>query len=59
MAGRYLANPYHPPMDRVQIAGRFGSRWVPVVTEAVPRKFASFPQFAGGSWSYPKGYRPC
>lgn len=58
MAGCYLANPYHPPTDRVRIAGRFGSRWVPVVTEAVPGKFASFPQFASGSWSYPKGYRP-
>jgi len=58
MAGRYLPNPYHPPVDRVRIAGRLGARWVPVITEAVPRRFMSFPQFSSGHWSYPKGYRP-
>lgn len=58
MAGLYLANPYHPPNDSVPIAGRFGERWTEIVTEAVPRKFASFPQYRDGIWSYVKGYKP-
>lgn len=57
MAGRYIGNPYHPPTDHVRIVGRFGSRAVPVVTEAVPRKFAAFPQYASGEWSYLKGFK--
>ena len=58
MAGAYLANPNHPPVDSVPIAGRFGSKRVPVITERVPPQFASFPQYKGGMWSYVQGYRP-
>lgn len=58
MAGRYLANPYHPPASSVQIATRFGMSRVPIVAGPVPRKLQSFPQYAGGSWSYVKGFKP-
>lgn len=37
MAGLYLPDPYHPPMDRVQIATFWGQRWRDVITEPVPR----------------------
>ena len=58
MAGHYLANPYHPPLDAVPIAGRLGTSWARIVTEPVPGKFASFPQYRAGVWSYVKGYKP-
>jgi len=58
MAGLYLPNPYHPPTDRVQIATRFGSKWVEVIRENVPAKWAGFPQFQNGTLSYVKGYYP-
>lgn len=56
MAGRYLANPYHPPLDSVPIATRFGSRRVPVITAPVPRDLARFPQHRDGTRSYVKGF---
>lgn len=58
MAGFYLANPYHPPIDSVSIAARFGTRRARIVTEAVPRKFARFPQYQDGTWSYVEGFKP-
>ncbi len=58
MAGLYLPNPYHPPSDKVQIAGRFGNRWIRVITEAVPYQFSTFPQYSSGYWSYVEGYKP-
>ena len=58
MAGLYLPNPYHPPLDRVPIRTRFRNTWAPVVTEPVPDAFAAFPQYGSGTWSYVKGYRP-
>lgn len=58
MAGNYLPNPYHKPTDQVPIATRKGARWVPVVTESVPAKYAALPQYQSGNWSYVKGYRP-
>jgi len=57
LAGRYLDNPFHEK-GRVKIQGRFSSTWAPVVTEAVPRKYAHLPQYASGQWRYVKGYRP-
>ncbi len=52
MAGRFHPNPYHPPADRVRVTLGFGrSGWLNVRREAVPRRFAHFPQYAGGSWS--------
>ena len=58
MAGRYLANPYHPPIDSVPVATNFGMRRARIVTEAVPRKFEAFPQYQAGHWSYVKGFKP-
>ena len=58
MAGLYLPNPYHPPVDRVRIKTRFGHSWAPVVTERVPDDLAAFPQYRSGTWSYVKGYKP-
>lgn len=58
MAGGYLPNPFHPPLDRVSIAGRWGQRWVRVIREAVPAHFAHWPQHQSGQWAYPEGFRP-
>lgn len=58
MAGRYLPNPYHPPLDSVPVATWLGTRRVPIVTEPVPAKLRSFPQHRAETWSYVKGYRP-
>lgn len=58
MAGKYLPNPYHPPIDKVQIATWYGKKWVQIITEPVPDSFRSFPQYADGSWSYVAGHMP-
>jgi type IV secretion system protein VirD4 len=50
MAGLYLPNPYHPPMDRVQIATFWGQRWRNVITEPVPPQYAHLPQYCDGYW---------
>ncbi len=57
-AGRFLPNPFHPPLDGVSIPRRWGRGTAKVITEAVPKKFAHFPQYDAGSWSYVQGYRP-
>lgn len=51
MAGRYHPNPYHPPLDRVPVRGRFGTAWRPVIVEPVPDAFADYPQYRSGLWS--------
>lgn len=58
MAGRYLANPYHPPAGRVQIVKHGGPRWAAVVTEDLPEHLKRFPQHIGERWSYVKGFKP-
>lgn len=58
MAGRYLPNPYHPPYDKVQIRTAWRNSWAPVITEPVPKNFASSAQYQSGVWSYVKGFRP-
>lgn len=58
MAGYYLPNPYHPPVDRVAIATRRGTEWRRVMTEPVPGKLASFPQYQSGTWPYVEGFKP-
>jgi type IV secretion system protein VirD4 len=57
-AGLYLPNPFHPPYDRVQVAGRFATGWRRVVREPAPEEFASFAQYRNGDWAYVEGYRP-
>lgn len=58
LAGQFHPNPYHPPLDRVRLRGRFGMKWARVITEPVPRCFAHYPQYQDGYWSYIEGYRP-
>lgn len=58
MAGGYLPNPYHPPHDRVPIAGRTGIKWLPVVREPVPAHLTHWPQHQSGQWTYVAGHKP-
>ena len=62
MAGGYLPNPFHPPLDRVAITRRsWGigrTTWARVVREDVPAALAYWPQHQTGTWAYPEGYRP-
>jgi type IV secretion system protein VirD4 len=58
MAGAFMPNPYHPPMDSVQVITRSGAKRKPVITERVPAEFAHYPQYESGDWSFIKGYRP-
>ena len=58
LAGLYLPNPYHPPYDRVRIAGRWGTREARVITGPVPKKYSSFAQYRNGNWAYVEGYQP-
>ncbi len=58
LAGMYLPNPYHPPYDRVPIAGRFFRRSAKIITRPVPAELAGFPQYRSGTMQYVKGFRP-
>lgn len=57
-AGHYLPNPYHPPHDSVQVAGRIFSKRLRVIREPAPKEFRSFAQYRDGDWAYVEGYRP-
>lgn len=52
MAGRNHPNPYHPPLDRVRVQGRFRKYWRPVITAPVPDEFKDYPQYRDGLWSH-------
>lgn len=52
MAGKYTANPYHPPVDRVQI----GNRWARVRVADVPPRLRHWPQHQKGKLLYVEGY---
>ncbi len=59
MAGRYLPNPYHPPVDRVRVMTADGPNIRRIIIEPVPPEAASqFPQYREGHWSFVDGYRP-
>ncbi|MFC3229150.1 type IV secretory system conjugative DNA transfer family protein [Marinibaculum pumilum] len=51
MAGRYHPSPFHPPADKVRVRTRGGYAWRRVIVEPVPRRFAHYPQYVGGTWS--------
>ncbi|MEL7528844.1 MAG: type IV secretory system conjugative DNA transfer family protein, partial [Pseudomonadota bacterium] len=55
-AGRFLPNPYHPPLDQVLCKTLWGSRWFPVVTREVPDEFKGFPQYPNGMGSFVEGF---
>jgi type IV secretion system protein VirD4 len=58
MAGRYLPNPYHPPVEYVRVMTTDGVRLRCIVTEPVPPMLAGYPQYRDGWWSYVEGYAP-
>lgn len=58
MQGKYLPNPYHPPVDKIKVPTWYGGKWVRVITEPVPEVFADHPQYRSGQWSYLAGYKP-
>lgn len=51
LAGRFLPNPYHPPLDHVSVQTRWGKRTRRVISEPVPSRFAHLPQYRDGAWS--------
>lgn len=58
MAGFYLPNPYHPPLDKVRIATRWGEKWARVISEPIPPGLAHYPQYQDGTIHYVEGHRP-
>ncbi|MEO1242781.1 MAG: type IV secretory system conjugative DNA transfer family protein [Pseudomonadota bacterium] len=58
LAGAYLPNPFHPPVDSVSVKTRFGRKRCRVITERVPERFAHLPQYSDGTWRYVEGFRP-
>ncbi|WP_438729235.1 type IV secretory system conjugative DNA transfer family protein [Parasphingorhabdus sp. DH2-15] len=52
MAGTYHPNPYHPPADNVRVKTLFGHKWLDVRTGPVPSRYAHYPQYESGTWSY-------
>ncbi len=55
MAGRYLPNPYHPPLDKVRVKTRFGHSSLRVIKERVGAQSAHYPQYADGYWTRLEG----
>ncbi|MCA8883149.1 MAG: type IV secretory system conjugative DNA transfer family protein [Rhodobacteraceae bacterium] len=56
MAGRYLGDPQHPPIDSVMIMTVDGPRRARVITKPVPEQYAHLPQYREGLWSYVEGH---
>lgn len=52
MARRFHPNPYHPPADRVRVKTLFGHAWRKVITSPTPQRFADYPQYQNGLWSW-------
>lgn len=55
MAGKYLANPYHRPLDAVHIRGCFGRKQAGIINAEPPRKYERWPQFQKG-YRHVQGY---
>lgn len=49
MAGLYLPNPFHPPLDRVRVKGRLFSKWLPIRQVPKPDHYLHLPQYDGQS----------
>lgn len=56
MAGFYLPNPYHPPLDSVALSSWRGTRSARVIRQPVPSHLRSFPQYLNGAHVYVEGY---
>ncbi len=48
MAGRYLPNPYHPPIDSVRVKSLIGHKSLRVIRSRVGSQYTHYPQFANG-----------
>lgn len=48
LAERFHPNPYHPPLDRVDVMTRWGKRTRRVVRKPVEPEFAHYPQYRDG-----------
>ncbi len=57
-AGRYLPNPLHPPMDKVQIATRRGPQWRRIIEIDPPQKFRHLRQYQTRPLQYVEGFAP-
>lgn len=58
MTGKFLPNPYHPPVEYVRVMTDEGERLRCIAEEPVPPELAHYPQYKSGRWSYVDGYRP-
>ena len=58
LAGRYLNDPFHPPLDAVSIGTPRGPEMRRVIGEKVPDRYAYLPQYTDGMWRYVEGFRP-
>lgn len=52
MARRYHPNPYHPPANKVRVKTKLGHTWRKVAKKRVPGRYADYPQYADGAWSF-------
>ncbi len=56
-AGLYMANPYHPPLDRVPIATRWGVKMRSIHTcDPIP-PFAQYPQYRSHPMAWVDGFK--
>ncbi|MEM0928050.1 MAG: type IV secretory system conjugative DNA transfer family protein [Pseudomonadota bacterium] len=51
MAGRYHQNPYYHDPRGIRVKSRWGHRHMRMVREAVPARFAHYPQYRDGYWT--------
>jgi type IV secretion system protein VirD4 len=58
MAGKYLPNPYHPPVEYVRVMTHECERLRCIADEPVPPELAHYPQYKSGRWAFVDGYRP-
>jgi len=47
-AGQFYPNPNHPPIDRIQVKGLWGKKYLPVRRVSVPSNLRHFPQYQNG-----------
>ena len=55
MTGRYMPNPYHPPVDSLRVKRRWGFKTIKVIEVPVPANLAHFPQYQSGTMRILKG----
>ena len=58
LAGRFLPNSDHPPIDKVDVTTLWGKRTKKVIREPVPRKYKHLGHYSHRIFRYVDGYRP-